>query len=170
MVHFRDSALERARGLERELLAICFGLPLERWQDTMLEQMFADRWYRPDAPAETRPRVAARVGAFIGFGGRFAEPPLVVFHEGELLLAAAGARYSLHADAFGACVQPHGEGAVKAQLALPAGWRLQGVQLSGPGLRLAVAELGAITSAAASADTLVLTHAWSHAATVLALA
>lgn len=169
LAHYRDSALERARGLERELLAICFGLPLAKWRDTMLERLRTDRWYRPGASEEPRPRVATRVGAFVGFGGRFAEPPLAALVDGELVLHAAGARYSLHVDAFGACVQPHGEGALAPAFVLRSGWYLQGGVLHALGRAHPFVEQGAITSAVAQGDILVLTHAHAHAATVMAL-
>lgn len=169
MAQYRDSALERTRSLERELLAICFGLPLAQWQDGMLERLRSDRWYRPDAIEAERPRVATRVGAFVGFGGRFAEPPLVALVDGEPLLHAAGARYSLHVDAYGACVQPHGEGKLAAAFVLPTGWRVDGGRLHTREQTLPFLEQGPITSAVAQGDSLVLTHAYAHAATVLAL-
>ena len=170
LAHYRDSALERARTLERELLAIAFGVPIGDWQDTMLDRLRGDRWYRPDQPEPGRAaRVIGRVGAFVGFGGRFAEPPLAALDGGDLILHANGQRFALHADAYGHSLQAHGEGALPAAIALPAGWRIEGAQLIGPGLRQAFLDQGAITSAAATADVLLLTHAWSHSATVLAL-
>lgn len=169
LAHYRDSALERARKLERELLAIAFGVPIGDWQDAMLDQLRADRWYRPDQPPVRGARVVAKVGAFVGFGGRFAEPPLAALDGGEVILHAGGQRFALYADAYGHSLQPHGEGALPAATTLPPGWRIEGVQLTGPGLRQSFADQGAITSTVATRDLLLLTHAWSHAATLLAL-
>lgn len=170
MAHYRDSALERARALDRELLALAFGVPLADWQDAMLLRLHSDRWYRPDAAvAPSGPRITGRVGAFVGFGGRFPEPPLAVLDGGELLLQSAGMRYSVHADAYGSTLQAGAEGAPTSAQALPPGWRIDGSQLIGPGIRQAFVDQGAITSAVANADTLLLTHAYSHSATLLAL-
>lgn len=169
LAHYRDSALERARKLERELLAIAFGVPIGDWQDAMLDRMRADRWYRPDQPPERAARVVAKVGAFVGFGGRFAEPPLAALDGDEVILHAGGQRFALYADAYGHSLQPHGEGALPAAIALPPDWRIEGAQLTGPGLRQSFADQGAITSAVTTGDLLLLTHAWSHSATLLAL-
>jgi hypothetical protein len=170
MAHYRDGALERARRLDRELLALALGVSFADWQDSMLARLLIDRWYRPDQPPAPTPRVAGEVGAFVGFGGRFAEPPLAVRIDGEVLLHSAGSRYSLHADAYGCSVQACGEGTPKPSLALPDGWRIEGGVLIGRRQRFGFTERGGITSAACSDDMLVLTHAWSHAATVVALA
>ncbi len=169
MAHYRDSALERARQLDRELLALALGVNFADWQDSMLARLLIDRWYRPDLPPLAAPRVAAEVGAFVGFGGRFAEPPLAAMVDGEVLLHSAGTRYSLHADAFGSSVQAHSEGKLNASLSLPDGWRIEGGVLSGRRKHLSFVERGGVTSAACSDDMLVLTHAWSHAVTVVAL-
>lgn len=169
LAHYRDSALERARLLDRELLALALTVPLADWRDEMLTRLHNDRWYRPDKPPQKAPRVVMRVGAFVGFGGRFAEPPLAGSVDGELLLLAAGQRYSLHADAYGGNVHAHSDGKLAPAHELPVGWQIKGAQVITPSERLAFAEQGDITSSAVTADTLVLTHAWSHAVTVVAL-
>jgi hypothetical protein len=169
MAHYRESALERARTLDRELLALALGMDVADWQDAMLTRLGSDRWYRPDQPPPKAPRVVMRVGAFVGFGGRFAEPPIGAVVDGEILLHSAGTRYSLHADAYGASVHAHSEGKLAPAHGLPSGWHVDGARLIGPGQGFSFVEHGAITSSAATADTLVLTHAWSHAATVVAM-
>ncbi len=169
LAHYRDSAQERARQLDRELLALALTVPLADWQDEMLTRMARNRWYRPDKPPFAAPSVALRVGAFVGFGGRFVEPPVVGSIDGELLLHAGGQRYSLHADVYGANVQPHSDGKLAPAHELPPGWRIEGSVLLSPERRFPFDEQGAITSSATTIDTLVLTHAWSHAATVVAL-
>lgn len=170
LAHYRDSALERAQTLDRELLALALGVSTDGWQDSMLKRLHAERWYRPDLPeTEPTPRVAGQVGAFIGFGGRFEEPPLCGVIDGELLLDSGSARFSLYADAYGANVQAHGDGQLLAAQSLPKGWRIDGSTLIGPKQRFDFADKGTITSSASNADTLVVTHAWSHAATLVAL-
>ncbi len=170
LAHYRSSALERARTLDRELLALALGVAPENWHESMLVRLHAERWYRPDQPdAAAAPKVVGQVGAFVGFGGRFEEPPLAGEIGGELLLDSGSARFSLYADAYGANVQAHGDGQLLAAQRLPQGWRIDGGTLIGPGCSFAFEDRGAITSAAHSADTLVVTHAWSHAATLVAL-
>jgi len=169
LAHYRESALERARSLDRELLALALGMNLADWQDQMLLSMTIDRWYRPDLPPAKAPRVAAQVGAFVGFGGRFAEPPVVGTLNGELLLHSGGQRYSVHADAYGANVQPHSDGKLAAAWVLPEGWRVDVGVLISPRKRFDFTAHGAIASCACSDNLLVVTHAWSHSATVLAL-
>jgi hypothetical protein len=169
LAHYRESALERARTLDRELLALALGVSLDDWQDRMLLSLTIDRWYRPDLPPAKAPRVAAQVGAFVGFGGRFGEPPVVGTINGELLLHSGGQRYSVHADAYGANVQPHSDGKLAATRVLPEGWRIEVGVLISPRKRFEFTERGAIVSSACIDNLLVLTHAWSHSATVLAL-
>jgi hypothetical protein len=170
LAHYRSSALERARSLDRELLALALSVTPEDWDESMLVRLNAERWYRPDQPdAAAAPRVVGQVGAFVGFGGRFEEPPLAGEIGGELLLDSGSARFSLYADAYGANVQAHGDGQLLAAQRLPKGWRIDGGTLIGPDCSFGFEDRGAITSAAHSADTLVLTHAWSHAATLVAL-
>lgn len=171
MAHYRDSALERLRTLDRELASLVLEVPLEQWDETMLTRLHQDRWWRPDAGSDRRAAsLAGSVGEFIGYGGRFAEPPIVAFRAGQLLLQSGQERYALYADAFGATLQAVVETPLRAAVQLPTGFRMDDGVLSGPGVRIALGDRGAITSAAASADTLVLTHAWSHAATLVALA
>lgn len=170
LAHYRDSALARARQLPRELVAIAFGLGLREWQDAYLEKLGADRWFRPDerVPGK-RPRVVARIGDFVGFGGGFPTPPLASHDGDQLLLQSDAVQFMVFADAYGASLQVAGGPAPISAQRLPTGWRIAGSVLSWPGGKLDFADHGALTSAVANADTLVLTHAYSHAATLVAL-
>lgn len=171
MAHYRDSALERLRTLDRELAALVFEVPLAQWEESTLSRLAQDRWWRPDVGSDRRAAsLAGSVGEFIGYGGRFPQPPLVALRAGQLLLQSGQERYALYADAYGANLHAVAEAPLRASVQLPSGFRLDDGVLSGPGVRIALGDRGAITSAAASADTLVLTHAWSHAATLIALA
>lgn len=170
LAHYRQSALERARALDSELLALALGVQPGDWHDGMLVRLQAERWYRPElTDTSEAPRVAGQVGAFIGFGGRFEEPPLCGVINGELLLDSGSARFSLYADAYGANVQAHGDGQLLAAQSLPKGWRIDGGMLFSPQQRFDFTDKGVITSSASNIDTLVVTHAWSHAATLVAL-
>lgn len=171
LAHYRDSALERLRTLDRELAALVFELPLAQWDEGVLARLQQDRWWRPDAGSDRRAAsLAGTVGEFIGYGGRFPEPPIVGHRDGQLLLQSGQERYALYADAYGANLQAVAEAPLRAALRLPAGYSLDQGVLIGPGVRIALGDRGEITSAAADAHTLVLTHAWSHAATLIALA
>ncbi|MFO1493815.1 MAG: hypothetical protein U1F26_04050 [Lysobacterales bacterium] len=171
MAHYRDSALERLRTLDRELASLVLEVPLEQWDENMLTRLQQDRWWRPDAGSDRRAAsLAGNVGEFIGYGGRFAEPPVVAQRAGQLLLQSGQERYALYADAYGAQLHAVAEAPLRAALRLPAGYSLDQGVLIGPGVRIALGDRGEITSAAADAHTLVLTHAWSHAATLIALA
>ena len=170
LAHYRESALERARQLPRELTALAFGVGLRQWEDHFLDQMQADRWFRPDQPdAHARPAVVAKVGAFIGFGGGFEAPPLASMNGNDLLLQTGKAQFLVFADAYGSSLQPTCGPAVVSAQALPAGWRMQAGELIHRGGRLNFSKDGPITSAVARADTLLVTHAYTHAATVIAL-
>jgi hypothetical protein len=170
MAHYREGALERLRSLDRELAAIAMGLALADWEEGFLQQLQRDRWFRPGAMQDRQqPCLERRAGEFVGYGGRFAEPPVVIRRGDSLILQSGTERYELHADAYGATLQPVVEAPVGAGIILPVGYRLDGAVLIGPGLRAAFDQYGQITSAACSADTLVLTHAWSHAATLVSL-
>ncbi|HEX8055270.1 MAG TPA: hypothetical protein VF481_01305 [Novosphingobium sp.] len=63
----------------------------------------AHRWWTPDCSA---PQDGHRIGAFIGFGGRFAEPPRLGVLGDSFILSSAGEHYLLEADAYGATLRP----------------------------------------------------------------
>lgn len=170
MAHYRESALERLRSLDRELGALALDVALGAWDEGIYAQLQQDRWFQPGAMQDRQQAAFERqVGAFIGFGGRFSEPPVVAARAGVLIFQSGSERYQLYADAYGATLHALVEAPIRAAIRLPAGFALDGPMLTGPGLQLALADRGVVTSAAASGDTLVLTHAWSHAATLISL-
>lgn len=169
LVHYRDSALERLPALDSPLLAAVLGIEPGRIDSRMRERLARERWYRPDREADTLPRVAGSLGSFVGYGGRFPQPPVVIAHGTRLILVSGGQGYEVLADAFGSALHAAADIPAKATLALPPGWKLAGTVLSGPGLRFDAGPLGGISSAASVGGLLVLTHPLSHAATLLAL-
>jgi MoxR-like ATPase len=62
-----------------------------------------------DAGALGAPEVVARVGGFVGFGGMFRDPPLVVAAEGRLFAFDSQATTEIFADAFGVTLRPVAE-------------------------------------------------------------
>jgi len=170
LAHYRESALDRARDLEPSLAAIALGIGLREWTPDLIAALREDRWFRPDARQPvSRPFVATHIGAFVGFGGGFEAPPLASLHLGELLLTSGRAHFGVYADAFGATLQPTVQTSSVSAQSLPPGWRIEGADLIFRAGRLSFAEKGAITSAVAHADILLVTHAYAHAASVIAL-
>ncbi len=64
-------------------------------------RLLAEPWWAPGGEAAR----AHRVGGFRGFGGPFAEPPVIVAHGKDFLAASGDGRFRLIADAFGATVR-----------------------------------------------------------------
>lgn len=168
LAQYRDGALERMATLDAPLLAAALGVAPEAIDPGVRERLRRERWFRPDRD-EALPRVVGTLGAFVGLGGRFAQPPWVAVRQGKLLLGSAGACFEVLADAYGSTLHADPEAMPAGTTTLPAGWRLAGQVLEGPGFRLDLAPLGGISSAAAVPDLLVLTHRLSHAATLVAL-
>lgn len=99
----RESALDRAGRLPRELLAQVLGHPDPAGA---LEGLRADPWWTPE-PAP--PAVAWKLGGFEGAGGVFAEPPACLVSGGRVVVASGTRLFALHADRFGAQLLPAGE-------------------------------------------------------------
>lgn len=169
LAHFRDSALQQAGAVEDELLAIVFDLPRGGWRSEWLPALRRDRWFQPGEDALVRPYPAARVGAFVGFGGVFAAPPLAVAGAHGLLLLDGPRLHALHADAYGASLHPIAAKAGGASASMPTGWSADGAVLQIGRTTINLASGGAITSVAMFGDTAVVTQSLTHAATVLAL-
>jgi hypothetical protein len=168
LVQYRDSALERVATLDAALLAAVLDIAPEAIDSGMRERLARERWYRPDRE-DRLPRVAGHLGDFVGYGGRFPQPPLAVAQGSRLVLQSAGQGFEVWADAFGSAL--HAAAAVPGRpgLSLPAGWRVESQVLNGPGLRFDAGPWGGISSAASAGELLVLTHPLSHAATLIAL-
>jgi hypothetical protein len=95
MAHYRDSAIAVGNSLPVALRAeLC-----PHW-----EQVVADPWFgMRDAAA---PRVIGKVGSFLGFGGRFRQPPWVAYAgDDRFLVEDGGESWILCADAFGATLK-----------------------------------------------------------------
>lgn len=78
-----------------------------------VEALPADADRRFAAPLDTgalgAPEIVARVGGFIGFGGLFRDPPLVVAAQGRLFAFDSQSTTEIFADAFGATLRPVAE-------------------------------------------------------------
>jgi hypothetical protein len=100
---FRAAARERFQELSPVLRRTTLGV----------EALGPDAERRFAAPLDTgplgSPEVVARVGGFVGFGGMFRDPPLVVAAEGRLFAFDSQATTEVFADAFGATLRPVAE-------------------------------------------------------------
>jgi hypothetical protein len=173
LAHFRSGALAQADTLPEELALTALGVTgAARWPETR-RRLGESPWCDPDAPAgKPGLRVVARSGAFRGFGGLFAEPPLVAPAGEHFLVRSGDGCWLLTADAFGATFHraPMQEfDAARKRPPLPPDVRLKGAQVSAHGARLNLEELGTITSAAANQTTFAATSAFTHAVVLIAL-
>jgi hypothetical protein len=97
MAHYRDSAIALGNGLPGQLRQSLF----PEW-----ERDVADPWHALRLPDLT-PTLIRRVGAFLGFGGRFRQPPWVAYAgDGRFLVEDGTESWVLSSDAFGATLKP----------------------------------------------------------------
>jgi hypothetical protein len=158
LAHYRSGALDVADRLPASLaLAAVGAAPANAWP-TVRDRLRADPWYVP-GQEETPRGLAARVGAFRGFGGLFVEPPRVAALGGQIFVHSAGEFWLLCADACGATF--HRATEAEAAAAKPGAAQLPaGVSLP--------AWAGAVTSAAATQSTLAVSAALTHSVLLFA--
>lgn len=110
MAHYRDGAIAAADSLPDTVAAAAVGSSLG-WTEAR-SALAGDPWWTPDGVAE-----GVTVGAFTGFGGAFAEPPLVRVGPKGFLVRSGPATFLLIADAWGATLHPTDPGAFDAATA-----------------------------------------------------
>ena len=157
MAHYREGALRMAGALPEPLVLAT--LDMTGPVTPLLERLRADAWFNPDAAASA-PWPVARAGAFRGFGGVFALPPVIALHHGQWVATSGDEHWLLTADAFGATFHRLAGESIpgsQAARALPRGFMLP----ADCGELTSMATLGATIAATAS-----LTHAvlFYHAA------
>lgn len=151
LAHYRDGALAVAAELPSPLVLAALGA--EGDAAALLGRLRGDPWYHPGTAARG-PRLAARAGAFRGFGGPFALPPTVCLLHGQWLTTSGDEHWLVTADAFGATFhrvtgqtipppQPP-PGQLPARIAVPA-------------------DCGEVTSLAVSGTTVAITASLTHA-------
>jgi hypothetical protein len=153
LAQLRSSALQRAGHVRPDLLEIALGSEVD------FPRLVADPWFDP---AQSGLRVVRRVGAFRGFGGVFARPPLVSTSDGCWFATDGAGSWRMYADRFGV--------AFRRVASVPAAGQNDGLTLdsgkvtdAATGQVLDVAELAEATSWASSGGTLAATTPWSHA-------
>jgi hypothetical protein len=168
LAHLREGALAAGDALAPQIPVEILGVPRAEWH-AVRERLTADAWWHPSRAGEdARPRVAATVGGFRGFGGLFPAPPTVATVDGHIAVSAAGECWMLVADAFGATFHRVDAG-VLAGAAPPPKLRTAHESLSLHGKTLALPAIGAVTSAAAVPGTIAVTGSLTHAVTLIAV-
>ena len=112
MAHLREGALHVLARLPAEAAALGLEAGGKRALDPAraATALAEDPWLHPATAARAgKPRRALRVtaspGGFAGFGGPFLTPPAIEAADGVLLVSDTRARWSLHADLFGAVLR-----------------------------------------------------------------
>ncbi len=101
---YRESALERWRGLPSPIRSVALGLSADdQLPLTDVEAALRDPWWTPKtAAAAPDLQIVARVGGFSGLDGPFIRPPRVASAEGALFAFDRASCWKVHADGFGA--------------------------------------------------------------------
>jgi hypothetical protein len=162
---FRHSAITTADQLPPELACACVRAePSADWA-TIRDRLRADRWFAPFREENAGVHVAT-IGAFSGFGGVFDRPPVVATIKGALVAAVPGAVRStvwhVLADAYGETAIATSQEIPTPSPDLPAGWRLDGTNLTVGGSRFDLGGRGVITSCARVGITCAITTSRSH--------
>ncbi|HYE04504.1 MAG TPA: hypothetical protein VEL07_03185 [Planctomycetota bacterium] len=97
----RAGARDALGPMEDALACAAIGLAPGATTRAALVAGFANAWWRPDH-VPPGPRIAARLGDFVGFGGAFVRPPRVCAQSGHVLAGDDQRWFALHADAYGA--------------------------------------------------------------------
>lgn len=174
MAHLRSSALHVAQTLPAPLaLAVLEAPPTSDWP-LLLQQLQTEIWFNPASPPTATPtglRVAAKVGAFRGFGGKFPQPPLVASSGEQLFVKSGDEHWLLVADVFGATLHHAVAEEFKPDPAggnLPKGVKLERTKLTWGDQSLPLPADLEITSVAVIPGTLAFTTALTHAITLVA--
>jgi hypothetical protein len=172
LAHFREGALAAGDGLPEEVALRLLGCTGgERWA-AVRARVAEHPWWTPgETVSDTpKPRVVKTVGSFRGFGGLFAEPPIVGMVDGNFVVRSGDEAWLLICDAFGATfhrvdMEYFQQAAAPPPLPGDAG----GSSLKPVLAQLEQSSLGAITSRAALPHTLAVTGKYSHGITLIAL-
>jgi hypothetical protein len=173
LAHFRPGALALADQVPAALALQAVGAsPGSAWPEVR-PRLLASPWAElsPATNAANVLRVAARAGSFRGFGGLFPHPPRVATLHEHFLVQSGSESWLLTADAWGATfhrADPAEQAIAGSAQLTAAGVRAEGNSVVAGAARLALADLGAITSLAANAHTIAVTGELTHAVVLLA--
>lgn len=173
MAHFRPGALAILDALPAGLALLAVGAPAGEDWPAVRGALQENPWFAP-GDARRGTRIAARAGAFRGFGGLFARPPRVASDGEQLFVQSGDDCWLLIADAFGATfhrAELPEFAAAWSRSSEPARGRLDRERrtIAVEGGELPLTLPGPITSVAATSTTLALTTAHSHAILLVSL-
>lgn len=155
MAHYRRGALAAADSLPPALALAALGAPPGSQWPALRDALLADPWHTAQGRAHGLPSQGVQIGAFTGFGGRFAQPPQVRAEAEGFVVRSVDRHFLLIADIHGAVLLPADEATFKAASArsavLPAPHR---AALGWPDDQL---------TAVADAHTLALSSPYTHA-------
>lgn len=173
MAHYRAQALALCQSLSPRLARLALGLPVDSDQpfDSVLNRLQTDPWYHPIPEAQPSPpeiKIAARVGAFRGFGGLFLVPPIVEPAGDGFLVTDGEGTWLLMVDAFGATFQrmarPDSQPPIDTPFSITRAGKVSAKKQSNT-----FAELELSTSTAGNAHTLAVSVPYSHAIYLVAI-
>ena len=167
LAHYRTGALALLPSLPEALARVALAVPEgAKWTEAAAA-LHSNRWSMADGTRRSEPFT---VGAYRGFGGLFAQPPLVASAGEELFVRSGEECWLLVADAFGATFHR----ATRAEFdAAPADAVpspkvvIKSNLLSGMSEAVAVDLPGGLASKAVTADVIALTSPFSHAVTLV---
>lgn len=178
LAHYRPEALALATQLANTspvLVRLALNLPTANTKTAplitaLLNRLNADPWHRPDLPP-TKPQltIAARVGAFRGFGGLFVAPPLVFSSDEHFIVTDGHDSWLLTADCFGATWHRTTAQPVETKRGAPFAINRNGEVSVRNGPTTHFPELANASSSATTQSTLAVTTALSHAVYLVAL-
>jgi hypothetical protein len=173
MAQYRAGALQLCRTLPPAAVRAALGLaPTPAPVNDLVAALSANPWTQVDGADRPTtqtdaPRLAARVGAFRGFGGLFMQPPRVAMAGGQFHVHDGDETWLMTADAFGATFhraeRRPSDKALRQYSLKPDGTLTVGKA------RVKIDELAEATSHAADRTTLAVTTALSHSVFLFAV-
>ena len=175
LAHYRQGALDVCRTLDSKVVRAVLGAPDTNTLPTatLLDHLQANPWLNPASTLQlpitnSQLQIAARVGAFRGFGGLFIEPPVVWAADDHFVVSDGEGTWLLTADVFGATFHRADSKAPPAKAGSPFTITKAGNVALGKATR-AFPELANANSFAATQTTLAVTTPLSHAVCLIAL-
>ncbi|QIF03544.1 hypothetical protein [Roseimicrobium sp. ORNL1] len=159
LAHFREGALAAGDTLPEAVALRLLGCTTdgEKWA-AVRARVAEYPWWTPGETVSDipKPRVVKAVGSFRGFGGLFAEPPIVGIVDGNFVVRSGDEAWLLICDAFGATFHRVDMEYFNQSLGLRirTRYRVEPTSVTVDSTRLDLAELGEITSSAALPNTL----------------
>ena len=170
LAHYRDGALAAADALPPEIALRLLDAPAGAVWPEVRARLARERWWNPAQEARPEPlRLVRAAGSFRGFGGLFVEPPAVAAMGNQIFVRSGDGCWLLTADAFGATFHRAEASEFQAAAGGASPLRILRSSVIRDGETRDLPELGQVTSAAATGDTIAVTGLLSHRITLLAI-